>query len=252
VKKNLLWPILLLALPLNVRGQFFAFRSDTLARTGRPGNLIVLDADIQNLSQQQLHLRVVRVSNALPLGWSTSLCSADLCFPPDVDQYTIPDTTFGIPPLGVGQTSKFHLNFNTEATTPGNAAVRIRVENIDNPNEFAELTFTASTQPTGVHETGSQRASAFRLLANYPNPFNPSTKVPFEIAGINPVKVELRVYNLLGQKIAILLEAPLWPGNYEAVWDGKNRFGKAVPSGVYFYELQAGPFRQKRKMILAR
>jgi hypothetical protein len=246
-----LW-IWLLAIPLSAFGQAFTFKSDTLARQGVPGNLIILNADIQNISQQALHLRVVRVKNELPPGWSTSLCSGELCFPPDVDQYSIPDAAFGIPPLEAGQTAKFHLNFNTDAVTPGSASVPIRVENIDNPNEFAELVFTASTRTTGVRENHSPRTGMFRLLANYPNPFNPSTKIRFEIGGVKPVAATLRVYDLLGQKLAVLLAASLSPGNYETEWDGRDQFGQAAPSGFYFYELQAGPFRERRQMILVR
>jgi hypothetical protein len=192
------------------------------------------------------------VKNELPPRWSTSLCSGELCFPPDVDQYSIPDAALGVPPLEAGQTAQFHLNFNTDATTPGSASVPIRVENIDNPSEFAELVFTASTRTTGVHENQLPRTGTFRLLANYPNPFNPSTKIRFEIGGVKPVATALRVYNLLGQKLAVLLEASLSPGVYETEWDGRDQFGRAAPSGFYFYELQAGPFRERRQMILVR
>jgi hypothetical protein len=252
MRKNFFWPVLLAALPFGAMGQSFAFKADTVSRTGSPGMLVILDADIQNLSQQALRLRILRVKNELPPGWSTSLCSGELCFPPEVDQYSIPDAAFGIPPLAAGQTAQFHLNFNTDAIMPGSASVPIRVENIDNPNEFAELTFTASTRTTGVHENHSPRPGMFRLLANYPNPFNPSTKIRFEIGGVKPVVVALCVYDLLGQKLAVLLAASLSPGNYETAWDGRDQFGRAAPSGVYFYELQAGAFRERRQMLLIR
>jgi hypothetical protein len=237
-------------------GQSFSFRADTLGRVDTPGKLVILDADIKNLSGQPLRLRIIRVKNDLPPNWSTSICSGELCFPPDINSYTIPDTTLGIPPLGAGQISKFHLNFNTAAATPGSASVPIRVENINNPNEFVELTFSASTQPTGVQEKPSQRVGTFRLLANYPNPFlsgaksrNPSTKIPFEIAGAQALRIKLRVYDLRGREIAVLAEASFMPGHYEAAWDGRDWFGKIAPSGLYFYELQAGRFREQRKML---
>lgn len=240
-------------------GQSFSFRADTLTRTAAPGKLIILDADIKNLSAQPLRLRVIRVKNDLPLNWSTSICSGDLCFPPEINSYTIPDSTLGIPPLGVGQISQFHLNFNTAAPTPGSASVPIRVENISNPNEFAELTFSASTQTSGVQDKPSPIASTFQLRANYPNPFsasgvfnNPLTQIPFVIAGAQASWIKLRVYDLHGREIIVLVDAPFMPGHYEVAWSGQDRFGNLAPSGIYFYELQAARFREKRKMLLLR
>ena len=262
-EKNFIVPFVFFLWTSCVFGQSFSFRADTLGRVDTPGKLVILDADIKNLSSQPLHLRIIRVKNDLPPNWSTSICSGELCFPPDVSFYTIPDAALGIPPLGVGQTVQFHLNFNTAATTPGSAAVPIRVENINNPNEFVELTFTASTQTTDVQEKPSPHAGTFRLFANYPNPFlsgatspahggNPATKIPFEIAGVQALRIKLRVYDLRGREIAVLAEASFMPGHYEATWNGRDRFGNLAPSGLYFYELQAGRFREKRKMLFVR
>jgi hypothetical protein len=84
---------------------------------------------------------------------------------------------------------------------------------------------------------------SFALYQNYPNPFNPNTTISFSIP--NSAKVELKVFNLLGQDIVTLVNQEKPAGTYEITWNAAN-----LPSGVYFYRLQAGSFVQTRKMIL--
>jgi hypothetical protein len=85
----------------------------------------------------------------------------------------------------------------------------------------------------------------FSLQQNYPNPFNPSTLIKYGLA--HDVKVKLEVYNLLGQRVAVLLDEPQKAGYHEVVF---NR--QTLSSGVYFYRLQAGSFVQTRRMTLVR
>lgn len=90
------------------------------------------------------------------------------------------------------------------------------------------------------------------LSQNYPNPFNPTTTIKFTISGGQTVHVKLTVYDLLGHEIAILLDEMKGSGIYEVKWDGKNSRGKAVPSGIYIYRLQAGRETISQKMTLIR
>ena len=83
------------------------------------------------------------------------------------------------------------------------------------------------------------------LAQNYPNPFNPSTTFSFSIKETG--KVSLKVYDVLGNEVAIIVDAIKSTGKYEVVFNASY-----LPSGVYFYELQAGIFRQTRKMLLAK
>jgi hypothetical protein len=92
--------------------------------------------------------------------------------------------------------------------------------------------------------------SSFSLEQNYPNPFNPGTDISFRIP--NRVHVTIRIFNVLGQQIRILLNQEKEPGKYIIHWDGKDQYGNQVPSGVYFYSMEAGTFKQIRKMILIR
>lgn len=84
---------------------------------------------------------------------------------------------------------------------------------------------------------------AFALEQNYPNPFNPSTEIEFRIG--NREFVNLIVFDLLGRKVATLLNEEKASGAYKVKWNAEN-----LPSGVYFYKLQAGNFTSIKKMLL--
>ncbi len=91
------------------------------------------------------------------------------------------------------------------------------------------------------------------LLANYPNPFNPETWLPYRLA--EPAEVTVRIYAANGSLIRTLALGHLPAGIYEgrsraAYWDGRNALGEAVASGVYFYTLSAGDFTATRKMLI--
>jgi len=103
--------------------------------------------------------------------------------------------------------------------------------------------------PVGISET-AEIPSGFALAQNYPNPFNPSTTIRYDIAIATPVRLE--IFDLLGQRIKILIKETKQPGGYSVIWNGRNALGEPVPSGVYIYRLQAGDFQQSRKLILLR
>jgi hypothetical protein len=88
----------------------------------------------------------------------------------------------------------------------------------------------------------------FALHANYPNPFNPSTTIHYQLPASSQVRLEL--YDVLGQKVRTLVHGAQSAGHYQAVWDGRNEVGDRMAAGVYFYRLQAGEFIQVRKLLL--
>ncbi len=90
----------------------------------------------------------------------------------------------------------------------------------------------------------------YRLYQNFPNPFNPTTQIRYEV--YVPAHVSLRIYTLSGQLIRQLLDSQREPGAYFIHWDGRNESGIPVSSGIYIYELQAGDFKAARKMVLLR
>jgi hypothetical protein len=90
----------------------------------------------------------------------------------------------------------------------------------------------------------------YGLLQNYPNPFNPETEIRFQLPEAGQVMV--KIFNINGEEIRTLLNGQYEAGYHRVRWDGKDKNGNAVASGVYLYELRAGSFSQVRKMSLLR
>jgi len=88
----------------------------------------------------------------------------------------------------------------------------------------------------------------FLLQQNFPNPFNPSTVIGYQLA-VNS-DVTLKVYDLLGREITTLLDEYKSAGNYEVIFDSHSGNVRNLPSGLYFYQLRVGSFVETRKMLL--
>jgi hypothetical protein len=96
---------------------------------------------------------------------------------------------------------------------------------------------------TGVSASKTGIPNQFTLLQNYPNPFNPTTTIKFSVQGNG--FTSLKVYNVLGQVVAILVNAQLKAGSYEKTFDARN-----LASGVYIYRLQSGQFNEVKKLMV--
>ncbi len=90
----------------------------------------------------------------------------------------------------------------------------------------------------------------YALYKNYPNPFNPSTTITYSIA--KPENVRIEVYNIVGAKVATLVNQAQTPGVHSLVWNSRNDFGMPVASGIYLLKMQAGHFSQAQKMLLVK
>lgn len=115
--------------------------------------------------------------------------------------------------------------------------------------------FTLSPlDPTSA--SGAAVPRNYALDQNFPNPFNPGTQISYSLPA--PSSVTLRVYNLLGQEVALLIDAIIPAGSHQILWDGRDSSGRLVASGVYFYRLQAfslstgEAFSSMKRMILVR
>ncbi len=104
----------------------------------------------------------------------------------------------------------------------------------------------------GLLAAGSALPRAFALEQNYPNPFNPSTTISYSVGEDRAVPVRLEVFNLRGALVRVLADRVHAPGHHQVHWDGADREGRPVPSGVYFYRLSDRERSQTRKMVLVR
>ena len=132
----------------------------------------------------------------------------------------------------------FNGNFDTDSALTFTVEADA-ITDYDGPALTAQITVTAD------------RADA--LLVNFPNPFNPETWVPYQLA--KPAEVTITIYAVDGQVVRTLALGHQTAGVYQsrsraAYWDGRNAFGEPVASGVYFYTLTAGDFTATRKMLI--
>ena len=124
--------------------------------------------------------------------------------------------------------------YRVKAITPGSES--------DYSNEFM-IDFS-----TGIPQGNQLDIDKFQLHQNFPNPFNPETSISFQLP--HPEKVEIVIFNQVGQVIRRLTEGEMQPGRHQVVWDARNDSGKQVSSGIYLCQMIAGSYRETMKMLL--
>ncbi len=106
------------------------------------------------------------------------------------------------------------------------------------------------TSLTSLSKGSANVPRNFELAQNYPNPFNPGTSIEFSLPTMSRATVE--VFNVVGEKVATLIDHFLPAGRYTVDWDGLNADRKPAASGMYFYRLSAGDFTETKKMMLVK
>lgn len=143
-----------------------------------------------------------------------------------------------------GQNTWFKESVSLSAYEGKNVVIRFNLVSSGNEGSFGWFIDDILLE-TGTSVNGQEVAAVFSLEPNYPNPFNPSTKLSFSLPSQG--KVTLKVMNILGQEIATLVDGIRPAGINEVVFDAKG-----LPSGVYFYRISAAGQTQTRKMILSK
>ena len=159
-----------------------------------------------------------------------------------------------------GESKTLNLTFDRLSYPQGIYRADLIINSRDKNHELdpieIPLTLCIDTT-TSVDFEEDQKPISFHLSQNYPNPFNPSTNIPFTVYGSrfmvhSPVHTTLKIYNILGQRVRTLVDEPKGAGTYQVIWDGKDDWGKDVASGIYFYQLTAGDYKETKKMTLVR
>ncbi|MFQ5824727.1 MAG: FlgD immunoglobulin-like domain containing protein, partial [bacterium] len=140
-------------------------------------------------------------------------------------------------------TNPVHYDYFDRNLQPGTYEYRLKQIDSDGSFEY----HGAVTAVVGIPQT-------FVLHQNFPNPFNPSTEIQYQLpsrAGefVGKVRTFLKIYNLLGQEVRTLVDEEKAPGYYKVIWDGKDNIGRGVTSGVYIYRLQSGDLVDIKKMV---
>jgi parallel beta-helix repeat protein len=185
-------------------------------------------------------------------------------FPPEFG-----DTTWGLNPNGVPcdsfyniiryplfvdiKNSNYHLTVNSPCIDAGDPS-----SPLDPDTTIADMgAFYYPHTPTFVKGDNQNIPVKFELSQNYPNPFNPATTIPFSVYGSqlivhSSIHTTLKIYNIKGQLVKILVDEEKLRGNYNIIWDGKDNSGREVSSGIYFYQLKTKDYTDTKKMVLVR
>ncbi|MBN1351444.1 hypothetical protein JXJ21_18650 [candidate division KSB1 bacterium] len=192
-----------------------------------PGQEIALGGIVKNLTSNEIQIEIIRNTNNIPDSWSTSLC-LDLCAAPWID--TVTGT------LNPNDSLEFSIHFFTcPAPNEGEAQLIIR-EVRGNDAEADIVLFQASTANNSAIAATEKINRSFRLLGNYPNPFNNSSKICFQSA--YPIRTAtLRVYSILGRLVAEENLSNLPAGDLQINFSGTDTKGVVLPGGSYIYKL---------------
>jgi len=148
--------------------------------------------------------------------------------------------------IGYQETESFEFSIATQGLDNGTYNATVVIED---PYQGIAATLDINLSVGGVVGIDENTIPYdFALYQNYPNPFNPSTDIRFSLP--KSEKVNLIVYDLLGNTVKEIVDDNLKPGIYNYQWSGDNQQGGLVSAGVYFYRLEAGSFVQTKKMIL--
>jgi len=142
------------------------------------------------------------------------------------------------------------FNFTNSANTGNDENILIIYDSLL-ANQFYQDFAKRLTDAGGtidVKKIESEIPATYRLEQNYPNPFNPVTTIKFQIS--RPEFVTIKIYDLLGKEITVLLNRKLEAGSYELPFNASLVNGSGLASGLYFYRIQAGNFSDTKKMIL--
>ncbi len=137
---------------------------------------------------------------------------------------------------------EFVLQF-TSADGPGPFPYRCVVH----PTLMVDTIFVSI--PTDINdELPQELPNGYSLSQNYPNPFNLSTTIRYTLPTRS--KVNISIYNVMGRKVNTIVDGTKSAGSYTAYWDGTDKAGKVVSSGVYLYRFHAGDFVESKRMLL--
>lgn len=202
--------------------------SDTLSANQVPQ---IYDITIANIGQGTL---LFLVSDSLPQG---------------ENWLSVPPLAFG--QLAAGESEVVAVTVDPAGLTPNQTYLGyVQITSNDTLTTRLNLPVEIFIQPPSGLEIGATVPKSLALYPNYPNPFNPATRIKFDVPRSGPVKLE--IFNILGQRVSLLVAQPLTPGQYTVEWNAQNDLGEPLGSGMYVYRLTVGETTLSRKMILLR
>jgi hypothetical protein len=173
-------------------------------------------------------LHITNLGPATPLDYTVSVGAAWLSAAPTSGQ------------IAVGETADVIITYDATTLSPGSHVNTVTVGDPHHGGIDVVVTLTVQTATSVGPEPVPE---AYDLKQNFPNPFNPGTRITYSIPSRQ--FVSLKVYNLLGQEVAALVSKEQSAGPYTVAWDAST-----LPTGVFLYRLQAGSFVTVKRMLL--
>ena len=159
-----------------------------------------------------------------------------------ISQFTVESI---VSPISAGQMGYIRVKFKPTATyTTYNGTLTI----LNSDNTITVNLQGFSKGPIGIKNISSDVPKETKLFQNYPNPFNPTTNIKFQIK--NSGFVSLKVYDVLGQEVAAIVNEKMNAGTYEVPFSMNMISGGSSSSGVYFYKLETGDYSSTNKLII--
>jgi len=166
----------------------------------------------------------------------------------NISGYGITDGNGSYTINGVAQGS---FNVFTDAigfTYDGSGYSSTTIYNSDGTATSGSANLSVTPENPLAVKTPTVQPTSYSLEQNYPNPFNPTTQIAFNLAQTE--RVNISVYNILGQRVATIVDADMSSGAHVVMWNGRSERGEVLPSGVYFYRLSTPNFSAVKKMVL--
>jgi hypothetical protein len=211
-----------------------------------PDSVGSFNGKLNNTSSSTITIAVVRRVNALPEGWTSSICLGGICYNESLDSVAIE--------LNAGDSTDCGILAWTNGA--GTGMIQLDLFDLNNINEhiFVDLNIYTGTA-AGV---GDERLAPEQIILypSFPNPFNPVTTLRFDLR--SDTFVNIIVYDIMGQTVKTLVNENHSAGLKSIRWNATDDNGSPVPAGIYFYTLQTSGlaansgyrFFETRKMVL--
>jgi hypothetical protein len=222
---------------VNIYTQTFTFVRTSPAMVYNSADSTIVSEGMVTVTASSITL-ICKKYKFLPPAWTVSYCFS-LCYPPFVDS-THEHFTQGQQPF----TMDFYPMDSVNIGHPGTGYAAMVMYDSLHPNFKDSIVFGATAWPIGIKIISSS-VSEFKLNQNFPNPFNPSTKINFSIP--RNEFADLRVYDLLGREVSVLVSGYINAGKYEVEFDAKQ-----YASGMYYYRLKTQDNVSVKKMTLVK
>jgi len=237
--KKILTLTLLIILFSTSPAQFFELIVHDTSSFIQPWQTVVLDGYIKNVSNDSLHINMIRLQNNMPSGsWFSSLCMGSFCAAPSTDTVS----TLGIPPIippypiPPGDSILMDVAISQTDSIVATATIYIKFATLDE-SQIEYQWFEVSSITSSVNNSENTPVNKFKLLNNYPNPFNNQTIISAQIDKASDVS--LQIFDILGREVFSTNREISSAGKVTFKWNGLNKHGEELSSGIYFYRVTA-------------